>query len=84
MFERKYEIEEFNGSNNFVLWSIKMQVLLTTQNLAKALDGEDKLLIIMKVSERVELMERVKSTILLNLSDKVLIEVVEQKDAAVL
>ncbi|KAK2632501.1 hypothetical protein EUGRSUZ_L01466 [Eucalyptus grandis] len=84
MFERKSKIEKFNGSNYFVLWSIKMWALLTIQGLAKALDGEDVLPIIMKVSERVELMERAKSTIFLNLSDGILIEATEEKDAAAL
>ncbi|KAK3414061.1 hypothetical protein EUGRSUZ_I02567 [Eucalyptus grandis] len=84
MFERKSEIEKFDRSNNFVLWSIKMRALLTTQGLAKALDGEGELPIIMKASERVKLMEKAKSIILLNLSDEVLIEVVEEKDAVVL
>ncbi|KAK3439774.1 hypothetical protein EUGRSUZ_B00126 [Eucalyptus grandis] len=84
MSERKYEIEKFNRSNSFVLWSIKMRVLLTTQGLAKALDGEDKLPIIMKAYEMIELMERAKSTILLNLSNEVLIEVTEENDVAAL
>ncbi|KAK3433690.1 hypothetical protein EUGRSUZ_D00985 [Eucalyptus grandis] len=84
MSEKKSEIEKFNGSNNFVLWSMKMRALLTTQGLAKALDDKDELPIIMKASERVELMEKAKSTIMLNLSDEVLIEVVEEKDAAAL
>ncbi|KAK3431817.1 hypothetical protein EUGRSUZ_E03583 [Eucalyptus grandis] len=84
MSERKSEIEKFNGSNNFVLWSIKMQALLTTQGLAKALDGEDELPIIVKAFERVKLMEKAKSIILLNLTDEVLIEVAEEKDATAL
>jgi len=84
MSERKSEIEKFDGRNNFVLWSIKMRALLTTQGLAKALDGEDELPIIMKASERVELMQKAKSIILLNLSDEVLLEVIEEKDAAAL
>ncbi|KAK3429269.1 hypothetical protein EUGRSUZ_E00678 [Eucalyptus grandis] len=84
MSKRKSEIEKFNGSNNFVLWSINMQALLTTQGLAKSLDVEDKLPIIMKAFERVELMEKAKSIILLNLSNEILIEVAEEKDAAAL
>ncbi|KAK3433708.1 hypothetical protein EUGRSUZ_D01009 [Eucalyptus grandis] len=80
MSERKSEIEKFNRRNNFRLWSIKMRALLTT----KALDGEYESLIIMKAFERVELMERANSIILLNLSDEVLIEVAEKKDAVAL
>ncbi|KAK3434659.1 LOW QUALITY PROTEIN: hypothetical protein EUGRSUZ_D02123 [Eucalyptus grandis] len=80
MFERKYEIEKFNGSNNFVLWSIKMRTLL----IMFGQDSENELPIIMKASERVELMEKAKSIILLNLTDEVLIEVTEEKNAATL
>ena len=61
-----------------------MRALLTTQGLAKALDGEDGLPIIMKAADKAELMKRAKSIILLNLSDEVLIEVVEEKDVAAL
>ncbi|KAK3445025.1 hypothetical protein EUGRSUZ_A00533 [Eucalyptus grandis] len=84
MSKKKFEIEKFDESNNFVLWSIKMRALLITQGLAKALDDEDELHIIMKASERVELMEKAKSIILLNLNDEVLIEVVEEKDPTAL
>ncbi|KAK3431912.1 hypothetical protein EUGRSUZ_E03042 [Eucalyptus grandis] len=84
MPERKSEIEKFNGRNNFGLLSIKIQALSTTQGLAKALDSEDELSIIMKASERVKLTGRIKSTILLNLSNKILIKVAEKKDAAAL
>lgn len=61
-----------------------MRALLATQGLAKALDDEDELPIIMEALERIELMEKIKSIILLNLTDKVLIEVTENKDAATL
>jgi len=84
MSERKSKIEKFDESNNFVLWSIKIRALSIIQGLDKVLDSEDKLPIIMKASERVELMEKAKSTILLNLSDEILIEVAEEKDAATL
>ncbi|KAK3436973.1 hypothetical protein EUGRSUZ_C01549 [Eucalyptus grandis] len=84
MFKRKSEIEKFNERNNFGLWSIKMQALLTTQGLAKALDHEDELLTIMKVAKRIDLMERANSTILLNLLDEILIEVADEKNVAAL
>lgn len=35
----KYEIEKFNGVNDFDLWYLKMQVLLVKQNLLEALKG---------------------------------------------
>jgi len=35
----KFEIEKFNGKNNFELWKLKMQDLLVQQGLQKALAG---------------------------------------------
>jgi len=61
-----------------------MRSLLTIQGLAKALNGEDELPIIMKASKRVELMEKAKSTILLNLLDDLLIKVAEENDVVTL
>ncbi|KAK3436990.1 hypothetical protein EUGRSUZ_C01833 [Eucalyptus grandis] len=84
MFERKSEIEKFNERNNFGLWSIKMWALLTTQGLAKALDNEDELLTIMKAAKRIDIMERANNTILLNLSNEILIEVANEKNVAAL
>ncbi|KAL3751810.1 hypothetical protein ACJRO7_012617 [Eucalyptus globulus] len=80
----KVEVEKFNGRNNFGLWSVKMKALLTTQGLAKALEGKAQLPETMRDAKKDELMEKAKSIILLNLSDEVLIEVAEEEDAAAL
>lgn len=77
MSGEKFEIEKFNGRNNFRLWI--MHALLTTQVLANKLDGKTKLSEMMKEANEVELMEKAKSVILFNLSDEVLIEVAEKK-----
>lgn len=61
-----------------------MRALLITQDLAKLFNDKDELLILMKVADKVELMKKTKSTILLNLSSEVLIEVIEENDAATL
>ena len=38
----KFEIEKFNGSNNFELWKVKMRDMLVQQGVAKALVGKTK------------------------------------------
>ena len=38
----KYEIEKFNGKNDFSYWKLNMRSLLVAQKLHKALDGKDK------------------------------------------
>ena len=37
-----FEIEKFNGKNNFELWKLKMRDLLVQQGLQRALDGKRK------------------------------------------
>ncbi|KAK3432240.1 hypothetical protein EUGRSUZ_E03866 [Eucalyptus grandis] len=84
MSEVKVEIKKFNRRNNFDLWSAKMKALITTQGLARALEGKAKFLETMQDPEKDELMERAMSIILLNLSDEVLIEVAEEKNVVAL
>jgi hypothetical protein len=38
----KFEVEKFNGKNNFKLWKLKMQDMLVQQGLHKALARQDK------------------------------------------
>jgi hypothetical protein len=38
----KFEIEYFNGKNNFEIWKMKMQDLLMQQGVVKALLGKSK------------------------------------------
>ena len=38
----KFEIEKFNGKNNFELWKLKMQDLLVQKGLQRALDRKRK------------------------------------------
>nr|GEV42210.1 retrovirus-related Pol polyprotein from transposon TNT 1-94 [Tanacetum cinerariifolium] len=44
MSSHKFELEKFNGSNDFTLWKVKMRALLVQQGCAAALEGEDKFL----------------------------------------
>ena len=39
----KYDIEKFNGRNDFSLWRVKMRAVLVQQGLLKALKGVEAL-----------------------------------------
>jgi hypothetical protein len=42
MESAKFEIEKFNGKNNFEIWKVKMYDLLMQQGVVKALLGKEK------------------------------------------
>jgi hypothetical protein len=42
MQSAKFEIEKFNGKNNFEIWKVKMHDLLVQQGVVKALLGKEK------------------------------------------
>uniref|UniRef100_A0A2N9EX70 Reverse transcriptase Ty1/copia-type domain-containing protein n=1 Tax=Fagus sylvatica TaxID=28930 RepID=A0A2N9EX70_FAGSY len=79
--EAKYEIEKFNGKNDFSLWRVKMRTLLVQQGLLRALKGKDSLPTQLSEEEKEDLLERAHSAIQLSLADEVLREVVEEKIA---
>ena len=39
----RYEVERFDGTNDFGLWRLKMRALLGNLGLEEALDGESKM-----------------------------------------
>ncbi|XP_042005761.1 uncharacterized protein LOC121754477 [Salvia splendens] len=76
----RFETEKFNGLNDFGLWQIKMRALLTHQGLDEALEeGEkdDK-----SDAQKIEILKKAKSVLILNLDDKVLREVAREESAA--
>jgi len=78
----KFDIEKFNGSNDFSLWKVKMKAVLVHQGCAAALDGEDRLPETLTEDEKKEMLEKAHSIILLSLTDEVLREVVDEETAA--
>ena len=42
MSSTKFEIEKFNGKNNFELWKLKMSDMLVQQGLQRSLEGKRK------------------------------------------
>ncbi|GJR57072.1 retrovirus-related pol polyprotein from transposon TNT 1-94 [Tanacetum coccineum] len=74
MSSRKFDLEKFNGSNNFMLWKVKMRALLVQQGCAVALEGEDKFPNDTKEEVKKEIMAKAHSLILLLVTDEVLRE----------
>ena len=82
MSSHKFEIDKFDGSNDFTLWKVKMKALLVQQGCAAALEGEGKLPEGLKAPEKTEILARAHSAILLSLTDEVLREVIDETTAA--
>ena len=72
----RFEIEKFNGKNNFEIWKVKMYDLLVQQGVAKALLGKSKQPYTMTDDEWSDLDERALSSIRLCLADDVLFNIV--------
>ena len=82
MSSAKFDLEKFNGENDFSLWRLKMKALLVHQGLAKALEGRDKLPQGLTDIQKNKILEKAHSAILLCLGDEVLREVSEENTAA--
>lgn len=78
----RHDIENFNGSNYFSLWKIKMQALLGNLGLNEALKEEsrDKEKVgdgakTLTKEQRADIEEKAFNALIFNLADKVLREV---------
>ncbi|KAK2370053.1 hypothetical protein QL285_083139 [Trifolium repens] len=78
----KWEIEKFNGSNNFGLWKVKMRAILTHNKCVEALKGVTQMSATLSNAEKTEMDEKALSSIILCLGDKVLREVARETSAA--
>ena len=87
----RYDIEEFDGSNDFSLWKIKMRELLGNLGLEESLEVEQKLP--KNVTEeqkkdfserRKEINKRAYNTLILSLGDRALREVSKMEMAEAL
>ncbi|RVW14253.1 Retrovirus-related Pol polyprotein from transposon TNT 1-94 [Vitis vinifera] len=81
MSSQKFEVEKFNGSNDFTLWKLKMKALLVQQKCAQAIEGEETLPVGLTAVEKEEVVSRAHSAILLSLADEVLREVADETTA---
>ena len=82
MSSHKFDLEKFNGSNDFTLWKVKMRALLVQQGCAFALEGEDKFPKDTEEDVKKQIMAKAHSVILLSVNDEVLWEVVDQTTAS--
>ena len=80
----KWDIEKFTGHNDFGLWKVKMEVVLIQQKCEKALKGEGALPVTMSRAEKIEMVDKAKSAIVLCLGDKVLREVPKEPTATLM
>ena len=78
----RFEIEKFNGKNNFEIWKVKMHDLLVQQGVAKALLGKNKRPPSMTEDDWDQMDDRALSAIRLCLADDVLFNIVSEKTAA--
>lgn len=85
----KYEMERFNGKNDFALWKIKMRAILIEKGLLEAIEPEDQSKkeatddsSTSQRMSRAEMDRKAHSAIILCLSDKVLREVSKERTAA--
>ncbi|WVZ02051.1 hypothetical protein V8G54_022857 [Vigna mungo] len=78
----KFDVEKFNGANDFGLWKIKMEAILIQQGCVEALKGESKMSDTITQEEKKKMGDKARSAIILCLGDKVLREVAKEKTAA--
>lgn len=84
MGSTKFDIEKFTGKNDFGLWRVKMRALLVQQGVAEALQGSAALSADMTEKEKIGMLEKAHSLIILSLGDKVLREVSRETTAQAL
>ena len=77
----RFEIEKFNGKNNFEIWKVKMYDLLVQQGMVKALLGKSKQPYTMTDDEWSNNDDIALSGIQLCLVDDVLFNIVSEKTA---
>ena len=82
MGNAKYDLERFTGKNDFGLWRVKMRAMLVQQGIQAALLGEDNLPTHLTEKEKVEMLEKAHSALILSLGDKVLREVSKETSAS--
>ena len=75
----RFEIEKFNGRNNFKIWKVKMHDLLVQQGVAKTLLGKSKQPFAMTDDEWSDIDDRSLSGIQFCLEDDVLFNIMLEK-----
>ena len=74
----RVEIEKFDGKGDFALWKAKIKALLEQQNAHKALSDPSELPTTLTTIQKEEIELNVYETLILNLSDNVIRQVLEE------
>ncbi|KAL1558169.1 hypothetical protein AAHA92_08666 [Salvia divinorum] len=84
MSTAKFEVEKFSGRNDFGLWRLKMKAILMQQGLWDILNAgnaSDEELDVIEEARRRDMQYKAYSTLILNLTDRVLREVSKEETA---
>ena len=71
----RYDIEKFNGLNDFGLWKMKMRALLGNLGLEDEIEGESKMPKTYIDEQKKEIVKKAYNTLILSLGDNMLWEV---------
>ncbi|KAK9054827.1 hypothetical protein SSX86_025906 [Deinandra increscens subsp. villosa] len=82
MSTTKFNLEKFDGKNDFSLWRLKMRALLVHSGIVDALKGIAGLPAELSDKDKQDMMDKAHSAIVLCLGDRVLREVSKEKTAA--
>src|SRR4030065_2125670 len=77
----KWDIEKCTGENDFGLWKVKMEAVLTQQKCLEALKGEAAMPAHLTEVEKQEMIAKARSSNVLCLGDKVLRDVTKETSA---
>jgi hypothetical protein len=62
----KWDIEKFTGNNDFGLWKVKMQEVLTQQKCVEALKGEAALSSTLTQEKKCEMLDKENSVVFMS------------------
>ena len=77
----KYEIENFDGNWDFTLWTKRITAILSSQKVLKALEDPKELPATLAKSKRETMEEVAYGTLVMNITDNVLRQVIEETTA---
>ena len=78
MSTSKFEVEKFDGKNDFSLWRAKMMAHMGNLGCEETLQEESKMA---KLENKAEVLKKAKNTIILSLNDQVLMKVIKEESS---
>lgn len=77
MTSKKFDLDKFNGENDFNLWRIKMKALMVHEGISAAI-SMDEMFAIEDKKLQIKIQSKAHSALILSLGDEVLREVSEE------